>query len=142
MIPLRRMKSGINLNLIRIFLGQQGDNTDIIQVKSLQLGMQIFNINRGYNYYVYIVLCTDGSYYTGVTNDIDRRVKEHNIGFDTDSYTYMRRPVELKYIEQFDDIDKAIQKEKQIKGWSKKKKEALIEENCDLLKKYSKKKWK
>ncbi len=104
--------------------------------------MESFCIKRGYDYYVYIVLCSDGSFYTGVTNDIDRRLKEHNDGIDIESYTYSRRPVEIKYIELFDDIDKAINKEKQIKGWSKKKKEALIEENFDLLREYSKKKWK
>lgn len=104
--------------------------------------METYSTKRGYDYFVYIVLCFDGSFYTGVTNDIDRRVHEHNTGIDTDSYTFTRKPVELKYIELFDDIDKAIKREKQIKGWSKKKKQVLIEGCCDLLKEYSKKKWK
>ncbi|HET9055403.1 MAG TPA: GIY-YIG nuclease family protein, partial [Chitinophagaceae bacterium] len=72
----------------------------------------------GHNYYVYIVECNDGSYYTGVTNDIERRLWEHNTGYNKDSYTYKRRPVELKYAGHFTDIIQAIAWEKQIKGWS------------------------
>ena len=54
-----------------------------------------------HNYYVYIVECSDGSYYTGVTNDIDKRVEQHNEGLDYNCYTYKRRPVVLKYHEHF-----------------------------------------
>ena len=43
------------------------------------------------NYFVYMVFCRDGTYYVGVTNDADRRVAEHNLGVDADSYTYSRR---------------------------------------------------
>ena len=89
--------------------------------------------------YVYILACSDNSYYTGVTNDIERRLYEHDAGFDKESYTYIRRPLELKYLEKFDDINKAIEREKQIKKWSRKKKEALFEENYCLLKVLSKK---
>lgn len=89
--------------------------------------------------YVYILACSDNSYYTGVTNDIERRLYEHDAGLDKESYTYIRRPLELKYLEQFDDINKAIEREKQIKKWSRKKKEALFEENYYLLKVLSKK---
>jgi putative endonuclease len=89
--------------------------------------------------YVYILACSDNSYYTGVTNDIERRLYEHDAGLDKESYTYIRRPLELKYLEQFDDINKAIEREKQIKKWSRKKKEALFEENYYLLKILSKK---
>ena len=67
--------------------------------------MDSFYIKRGYEYYVYILLCSDGSYYTGVTKDVERRIEEHNEGFAEDSYTYIRRPVELKYIEQFENIE-------------------------------------
>lgn len=78
------------------------------------------------SYYVYIVECSDKSYYTGVTNNIDRRIWEHNNDEDSKHYTYNRRPVILKYIESFQNIDSAITREKQIKGWTRKKKEALM----------------
>ena len=103
--------------------------------------MDSFYIKRGYEYYVYILLCSDGSYYTGVTKDVERRLEEHIDGIAEDSYTYIRRPVELKYIEQFENIEVAIEREKQIKNWSRKKKEALIYANYDKLKEYAKKKW-
>ena len=76
-----------------------------------------------------------------MTKDIDRRIEEHNEGIAEDSYTYIRRPVELKYIEQFENIEKAIEREKQIKNWTRKKKEALIFANYDKLKEFAKKKW-
>ena len=84
-------------------------------------------------YIVYIVECKDWSYYIGVSNDIERRIWEHNTGQDENSYTYSRRPVELKYFETFADVNQAIAKEKQLKGWSRKKKEALFQEDYDLL---------
>ena len=97
-------------------------------------------MKTGHNYYVYIVQCSDGSYYTGVTNDLERRIWEHNTGQDENSYTYSRRPVELKYFETFADVNQAIAKEKQLKGWSRKKKHALIAQNFDKLKEFSKSK--
>ena len=91
-----------------------------------------------HNYYVYILECSDKSYYTGITNDLEKRVSEHNLGLDHRSYTYVRRPVTLKYFEHFTDATQAIGREKQIKGWSRKKKEALMNENYLLLQEYSK----
>ena len=78
-------------------------------------------------YYVYIVECSDGSYYTGVTNDVEKRVAEHNLGRAEHSYTFMRRPVELVFAGDFKEVDDAIAFEKQVKGWSRKKKRAIIE---------------
>ena len=86
-----------------------------------------------HNYYIYILLCADGSYYTGITNDLERRLAEHNAGVDTKCYTFSRRPVVLKYSEHFRQVEHAIAREKQIKGWSRKKKEALIEGNFEEL---------
>lgn len=60
------------------------------------------------NYFVYIVECVDGFYYTGVTNDVDRRVAEHNEGIDQKSFTYKRRPMKLRYWLRFSDINQAI----------------------------------
>ncbi len=87
--------------------------------------------------YVYILKCSDKNYYTGVTNDLERRLKEHEAGIDTESFTYNRRPVELVYHELFTDYNLAIDWEKRIKKWSRKKKEALINSKWEDLKKLS-----
>jgi putative endonuclease len=92
----------------------------------------------GHNYYVYIVQCSDGFYYTGVTNDVNRRLAEHDEGVNPGCFTYKRRPVTLKYYEYFSDILLAIQREKQLKKWSRAKKEALFNENYEVLKELSK----
>ena len=88
-------------------------------------------------FYVYIVKCSDESYYTGITNDIERRLEEHNYGESPDIYTAIRRPVKLMFFETFNDFAIAEQWEKKIKGWSRRKKEALIENNWEKLKEYS-----
>jgi putative endonuclease len=85
------------------------------------------------NYYVYILLCIDGSNYTGITSDIRRRLAEHEAGTILRCYTNTRRPVELKYCEWFGRPLQAIFREKQIKGWSRAKKEALINNKPELL---------
>lgn len=77
-------------------------------------------------YYVYILKCADNSYYTGISNDVERRLSEHMEGKNPDSYTFSRRPLELVYCEYFTDPKQAIAFEKQVKGWSRAKKEALI----------------
>jgi putative endonuclease len=82
---------------------------------------------------VYILRCRDGSYYTGLTKQgIDARVWEHNAGI-YDGYTAKRRPVELVFTESYDRIIDAISRERQIKGWSRRKKEALIALNYEGL---------
>jgi len=90
------------------------------------------------HYTVYIVECHDGSYYVGVTNNLERRLWEHNTGFDKKCFTYKRRPVELKYYESCPDINQAIAYEKQLKGWSRKKKQALFKEDFTELRWLSK----
>jgi putative endonuclease len=92
-----------------------------------------------HNYYVYIVECKDGFYYTGITNKLEKRINEHNEGKNTTCFTYRRRPVILKYFERFKDVNQAIAREKQLKGWSRAKKEALFMEVYDLLKELAKK---
>ena len=89
-------------------------------------------------FYVYIVKCSDGLYYTGVTNDLTRRIQEHNAGLNPKSFTFRRRPVELMFFETFIEPLSAFQVEKQIKGWSRCKKEALIDRDWDRLIKFSK----
>ncbi len=93
-----------------------------------------------HNYFVYIVECSDGSYYTGVTNNVESRIEQHNSGANTKSYTYSRRPVALRYCQHFYDINKAITWEKQVKGWSRKKKEALFTEDWERIKLLARKK--
>jgi putative endonuclease len=88
---------------------------------------------KHHNYYVYILLCSDGSYYTGVTNDLDRRFAEHVSGDDPNCYTFKRRPLVLKYYEYYRVIDDAILREKQIKRWSRAKKQALVNEDGNKL---------
>jgi putative endonuclease len=91
-----------------------------------------------HNYFVYIVECSDKSYYTGVPNDLDRRLWEHNNDNNALAYAHKRRRVTLKYFQRFDDIKQAIEFEKQIKGWSRKKKEALFDEDWEALKRLAK----
>lgn len=76
--------------------------------------------------FVYIIECSDNSFYVGVTNDIFRRFSEHENGIDTKSYTFNRRPLKLVFYTSFTDLNIAIEREKQIKKWSKNKKKALI----------------
>ena len=78
-------------------------------------------------YYVYIVECADGTYYTGITNDVDRRVGQHNFGTDEKAYTYSRRPVVVVFSAEFREVLDAIAYEKRVKGYSHAKKKAMIE---------------
>lgn len=82
---------------------------------------------------VYILRCSDGSYYTGLTKQgIEARVWEHNAGI-YDGYTAKRRPVELVFHEVYDRIIDAIARERQIKGWSRRKKETLVALDYEAL---------
>ncbi len=77
-------------------------------------------------YYVYMLRCADGSYYTGMTNNLELRLAQHQTGVLAGSYTASRRPVKLMWSESLATHDEAFQRERQIKGWSRLKKEALI----------------
>ncbi|MCA0350312.1 MAG: GIY-YIG nuclease family protein [Bacteroidetes bacterium] len=92
--------------------------------------------------YVYILLCSDGTYYTGVTSKLEQRLFQHESGFYQECYTFKRRPVQLVFYCEFTDINFAIDKEKQIKKWSKAKKLALINGEYDALPNLAKKKFK
>ncbi|NRR91986.1 GIY-YIG nuclease family protein [Winogradskyella undariae] len=89
--------------------------------------------------YVYVLKCSDNSYYTGITSNLTKRVEEHKTGKHKDSYTYKRRPLSLVYYAEFTDINLAIQTEKQIKKWSRVKKEALISGDFEKLPNLAKK---
>jgi len=95
----------------------------------------------GKTYWVYILKCSDGSYYTGSTSNIETRLSEHQQG-EIPGYTHKRRPVKLVFSDYFEEVYDAISAERQIKGWTRVKKEALIRGDFELLKKLAKKKWK
>jgi predicted GIY-YIG superfamily endonuclease len=87
-------------------------------------------------WHVYILLCADGSYYVGHTDDLDARVKTHNLGRAA-AHTCLRRPVVLAYAEPADSRIAAAKREKQIKRWSRAKKAALIRGDSQALKQLS-----
>ena len=91
--------------------------------------------------YVYILKCSDKSYYTGVTSNLAQRIYQHQVGFYPDCYTSNKRPLELVFYCEFTDINLAIITEKQIKKWSRAKKEALINDDFDALVNLAKKKF-
>ena len=87
--------------------------------------------------YMYILLCSNGSYYTGSTRNLDKRLMEHESGNGA-NHTKKFPPVKLLYYEEYDRIDIAFYREKQIQKWSRKKKEALIKGDLEELIEYSK----
>lgn len=85
-------------------------------------------------YVVYILECSDGSYYTGSTADMMKRLWQHEQGVEPSAYTYSRRPVKLVWTSQaVDHYYDALRWERQIKGWSRAKKQALIRGEFDAL---------
>ncbi|WP_299556261.1 GIY-YIG nuclease family protein [Seonamhaeicola sp.] len=85
------------------------------------------------SYYVYILKCADGSYYIGITNNLDQRLTYHQLGKNINCYTYRRRPLEMKFYQVFNDVLQAIYFEKKLKKWTRAKKEALINGDFDML---------
>ncbi|HLW33875.1 MAG TPA: GIY-YIG nuclease family protein [Aequorivita sp.] len=81
---------------------------------------------------MYILLCSDSSYYTGSTKDVEKRFSEHQMGLGS-NHTMKRLPTTLVYFEEYDRIDDAFYREKQVQGWSRKKKELLISGKLHLL---------
>ena len=77
-------------------------------------------------HYVYVVECRDGSYYTGYTTDVQRRVAEHDAG-EGAKYTRGRTPVDLVYTESFESRSAAMSREYEIKSLSRRQKERLVE---------------
>jgi len=92
-------------------------------------------------YYVYILECSDKSYYTGITSNLTKRFEEHLAGKHKDSYTYNKRPLSLVFYAEFTNVEIAIDTEKQIKKWSRAKKKALIDGEYDKLVNLAKKKF-
>jgi putative endonuclease len=88
--------------------------------------------------FVYILHCADGSYYVGSTRDLEMRFAQHASG-EGAAYTRRRLPVKLVFAQHFDRIDDAYTVEKRVQGWSRKKREALIEGRYNDLPRLSKK---
>ena len=83
------------------------------------------NMDVNWKWYVYIVLCEDGSYYTGMTYQLDMRWTQHLSGLGS-KYTSKHKPKRVVYLEEYEDLETARRREKQIKGWRREKKEKLI----------------
>jgi putative endonuclease len=88
--------------------------------------------------FVYMLRCRDGSYYTGSTRDLERRLLQHQAG-EGAAYTRRRLPVELVYAIEFEHVHEAYALEKRIQGWGRAKREALIEGRYDDLPNLAKK---
>jgi putative endonuclease len=86
---------------------------------------------------MYILRCSNDQYYVGSTHDLDKRLAEHQSG-EGALFTKKHLPVELVYYEQFQKIVEAFEREQQVKGWNRKKKEALINNHPELLPELSK----
>jgi predicted GIY-YIG superfamily endonuclease len=78
------------------------------------------------SFYVYILKCADNSYYTGHTDNLEQRMMQHQQRYFRSCYTATRLPVELVYSQSFATREEALASERQIKGWSRKKKEAMM----------------
>ena len=82
--------------------------------------------------WMYILECCDNSYYVGSIKDLKRRLSQHQDGIGS-SYTSKRLPVKLVYCEEYDRVDDAFYREKQVQGWTRRKREALIYGTPELL---------
>ena len=83
-------------------------------------------------FFVYILRCADGSYYAGHTDDLETRIAAHERG-EIEGYTRKRRPIELVFAEEVGTREEALARERQVKGWSRAKKEALMKGNWKRL---------
>jgi putative endonuclease len=84
-------------------------------------------------YHVYILRCSDNTFYTGITGNFDQRWVHHHQGYFKTCYTFKRRPLKIEYFLEFTDVIQAILFEKRIKGWTKAKKQALINRDFDKI---------
>jgi putative endonuclease len=91
--------------------------------------------------YVYILKCCDDTYYTGFTSNLENRMEQHQLGKHEGSYTFKRRPLELVFYCEFTNAEMEIETEKQLKKWSRVKKEAIINDEYEKLPNLAKKKF-
>ena len=83
--------------------------------------------------YLYLIECSDKSYYLGVTNDLSRRIKEHQDGININCYTFKRRPIKLEHYLEYNTMSEAIYDEKKLKKWSRAKKVAYFKKQWTKL---------
>ncbi len=84
-------------------------------------------------FYVYILECSDGTYYTGNTSNLEFRLSQYQVGKNPASYTYRRRPIRVVWVQEYPTRHEALGAERQIKGWSHAKKKALIEYDFEKI---------
>ena len=82
---------------------------------------------------MHILKCVDDSFYIGISGNIEKRLMQHEIGHFRSCYTFYRRPIKLEYTLEFTDVIQAILFEKRIKGWTRVKKMALINDDFDMI---------
>ena len=99
-------------------------------VLSLSKDMNTLSVMK--NFFVYILKCSDGSYYVGHTDNIEHRISEHQLGRSS-GYTSKRLPVYVAYVATFSSRIEALSAERQIKKWTRAKKEAFINGCWDQL---------
>jgi len=87
-----------------------------------------FGVNLTDMFFVYIIQCKDNFLYTGITNNLEKRIREHNLGIGS-PVTKNRGPVKLVYFQEFSTREEAAVREKEIKGWRRGKKEIIINQN-------------
>ena len=95
--------------------------------------MRLEEVKEKEMHWIYIVECSDGTYYTGYTRNVEKRIKEHNESKKGAKYTRCRRPVVLRYAESFESRQAACRREYEIKQLSRVKKEELIKKKVDRL---------
>ena len=91
--------------------------------------------------FAYILRCSDGSYYAGSTTDLELRLSQHNSADQGAMYTRKRRPVTLAWAAEFGSIAEAFAFEKRVQGWSRAKREALINDDLDTLPMLASRSW-
>jgi putative endonuclease len=99
---------------------------------SLRERLRKIRVTNKFMAYMYILECADGSYYTGSTKDLERRLWQHQQG-EGANHTAKRLPVKLVFCEYYDRVVDAFEREKQVQGWNRRKKQALIAGNTNLL---------
>jgi putative endonuclease len=115
-------------------------HTSLMSLSNQALFYQLFLVNSSMSKpTMYILKCANHKFYTGSTKNLERRLKQHQSG-EGANFTKKHLPVELVYFEIFERIDWALYREKQIQGWSHKKKEALINGDLEKLKELSRSK--
>ena len=84
------------------------------------------------HFFVYLLVCADGTFYVGSTANLPLRLAQHQMGHDPAAYAYRRRPVRLAWCDRFPSLGEALERERQLKGWSRAK-EALINGEVDQV---------